>query len=179
MTPRTVLIVAVAALAGITGYWIGTRRSQLSTDEVPGTTDASSGAQTPGVPSFPPAAIDSDARFAALALEPVDDPQPALKKALSLNNESARRQQLTRIGWAWARTSPEEAWKQAGSVGDPAARFQFLSAVVAAWASEDPERAFASVAAMPADWQREPPCARSPRLDRRLRSERLPGARGR
>lgn len=155
MTPRTVLIVAVAALAGVTGYWIGARRSQLSTDEAPGATDAISGAQTPGVPSFPPAAIDADARFAALALEPVDDPQPALKKALSLNNESARRQQLTRIGWAWARTSPEEAWKQAATVGDPAARFQFLSAVVAAWASEEPERAFASVAALPADWQRE------------------------
>jgi hypothetical protein len=148
-------MVGVAALAGAGGYWFGTRHAQISIDDALGSVDRPSASTPPNVPSFPPAAIDSEARFEALAVEPVDDPEPALKKALRVRDEVARRQQLTRIGWAWGRTSPEDAWKEAADVTDPAARFQFQSAVVAAWASEQPERAFAGVAAMPPDWQRD------------------------
>ncbi|HJS22244.1 MAG TPA: hypothetical protein VJ764_06270 [Steroidobacteraceae bacterium] len=159
MTPRIFLIVAVAALAGSGGFWFGTRHALVSFGDALGTDDPASvddsTGQAPNLPSFPPAGVDSEARFEALAVEPVDDPKPALKKALGLSSDVARRQQLTRIGWAWARTSPEEAWREAERISDPAARFQFQSAIVAAWASEQPERAFAGVASMPADWQRE------------------------
>ena len=154
MTLRIWLIVAAIALGGAGGYWLGARQSKLAdTGGAPG-----SELRFPNdvpLPLLQASATDSDARFEALAAEPIDEPKPALRKALALTDGSARRQQLTRIGWSWAKTSPEEAWKQAATVSDPTARWQLQSAIVAAWASEQPEQAFASVAAMRGDWQRE------------------------
>jgi DNA polymerase IIIc chi subunit len=157
MTLRTVLIVAVVALAGAAGFWIGARQAQLTLeDSDSGKTDEplrlpdGTNPRIPSLPtSVPEAAVDE-----AVA-ESIDDPKTALKKTLAVRDQDTRRHQLTRLGWVWGSTSPEEAWKRSGNVADSAARWQLQSAIVAAWANDEPERAFAHVAAMPASWQRD------------------------
>jgi DNA polymerase IIIc chi subunit len=157
MTLRTVLIVAVVALAGAAGFWIGARQAQLTLeDSDTGKTDEplrlpdGTNPRIPSLPtSVPEAAVDE-----AVA-ESIDDPKTALKKTLAVRDQDTRRHQLTRLGWVWGSTSPEEAWKRSGNVADSAARWQLQSAIVAAWANDEPERAFAHVAAMPASWQRD------------------------
>jgi hypothetical protein len=151
MNLRTVVIVAAMALAGVAGYWLGARQAQVRSGDI-----ASPAALPPSLldsatlaESLSPAASDSGTPTGA-----IDDPRVALKEALATRNANARRQQLTRIGWAWGKTSAAEALKQAASVTDAAARWQLQSAIVAAWAAERPDEAFASVAALPADWQR-------------------------
>jgi DNA polymerase IIIc chi subunit len=157
MTLRTVLIVAVVALAGAAGFWIGARQAQLTLeDSDSGKTDEPlrlPDGTNPRIPSLPTSVPEAAADEAVA--ESIDDPKTALKKTLAVRDQDTRRHQLTRLGWVWGSTSPEEAWKRSGNVADSAARWQLQSAIVAAWANDEPERAFAHVAAMPASWQRD------------------------
>jgi DNA polymerase IIIc chi subunit len=157
MTLRTVLIVAVVALAGAAGFWIGARQAQLTLeDSDTGKTDEPlrlPDGTNPRIPSLPTSVPEAAADEAVA--ESIDDPKTALKKTLAVRDQDTRRHQLTRLGWVWGSTSPEEAWKRSGNVADSAARWQLQSAIVAAWANDEPERAFAHVAAMPASWQRD------------------------
>jgi hypothetical protein len=110
MTLRTVLIVAVVALAGAAGFWIGARQAQLTLeDSDTGKTDEplrlpdGTNPRIPSLPtSVPEAAVDE-----AVA-ESIDDPKTALKKTLAVRDQDTRRHQLTRLGWVWGSTSPEE-----------------------------------------------------------------------
>jgi DNA polymerase IIIc chi subunit len=152
-----VLIVAVVALAGAAGFWIGARQAQLTLeDSDSGKTDEPlrlPDGTNPRIPSLPTSVPEAAADEAVA--ESIDDPKTALKKTLAVRDQDTRRHQLTRLGWVWGSTSPEEAWKRSGNVADSAARWQLQSAIVAAWANDEPERAFAHVAAMPASWQRD------------------------
>jgi hypothetical protein len=158
MTPRTVLIVAVVALAGAAGYWVGARQSRLMLENSGNGKTSQEPLRLPDgtnprIPSLPPSAPAAGVDEAVA--ESIEDPKEALKKTLAVRDQDTRRHQLIRLGWVWGSTSPEEAWKRSANVADSTARWQLQSAIVAAWANDEPERAFAHVAAMPASWQRD------------------------
>jgi hypothetical protein len=93
--------------------------------------------------------------FETNAAAELADPYRAMQAALALPEGPERRDQLARLGEAWAAIAPDEAWGQAADVPDPASRAILRNAIVAAWTERDPERAFAAVAGMDDDWQRE------------------------
>lgn len=154
-----VLVIAGVALGATGGYWLGSHDS--GSNVRPAWRESpDSAVRTPEMQSE--SAVKS--RRAEIVRAPLseaeteklhDDPQRSIEIALALPNTDERRDQLTRIGEAWARFAPEDAWQEALRVADPAARRALQNAVIATWASQQPERAFASVAELPPDWQRD------------------------
>ncbi len=154
MTRKTVvLVIAGMAVAGAGGYWLGARSSDSrgaeGEDWSRELTRAYGDKEPSGVPSERPSAALLEAQGA----ESLNDPHQAISRVLALPDGSARRSELMKIARAWA--APADAWEQASHLADPVARWALQNAIVTPWASQQPELAFATVAAMPADWQRD------------------------
>ena len=158
MSQRSVLLVIVSLLLGGTGgYWLGllelktpppaAQRSALDAIREPNASVESVSLREDG--EVPPAPL-SQAETEQLR----EDPARLIEGALALSDSDQRRNQLLRLGDAWARMAPEDAWQEALRVADPEARRIMQSAVIPAWAEQQPERAFAGVAELPPNWDR-------------------------
>jgi len=119
-----VLIIAGIALGAAGGYWLGSRDSgsnvrpawHKSPDGAARTPETQSESAVKSRRTEIVHAPLSEAETEEL----LDDPQRSIEIALALPNADDRRNQLTRIGEAWARTAPEDAWQEALRVADPA-----------------------------------------------------------
>ncbi len=158
MSQRSILLVIVSLVLGaVGGYWLGSHEPETRPAAAErGTADA---IREPNSPiesvslredgEAPPAPLSR-----AEAEELLDDPERAIEVALALPDNDQRRNQLLRLGDAWARLAPEDAWQESLRVADPEARRILQSAVIPAWAEQQPERAFAGVAELPPNWDR-------------------------
>lgn len=158
MSQRSILLVIVSLLlGGGGGYWLGslesetpppaTQRSPLDVIREPNAPVETVSLREDG--EAPPAPLSQ-----AETEELRDDPARLIEAALALPDQDQRRNQLLRLGDAWARLAPEDAWQEALRVADPEARRIMQSAVIPAWAEQQPERAFAGVAELPPNWDR-------------------------
>jgi len=160
MTQRTILLVIVSlALGAAGGYWLGWR-GHISSVHALEPSARESVSRGTGAPSEFATRLSSNEVTRPPISEAetknlLDDPRASIKAALALANHDTRRNQLARLGEAWARFTPEDAWQEALRVADPAARRALQNAIAVEWASQEPERALASVAALAPDWQRD------------------------
>lgn len=158
MNQRSIVLVIVSLVLGAAGgYWLGSRapdmRLPMAQDAAPGVT------RTPKAP-IEKVSLREDSVAPGVPLSPAEDlqlredPASLIEGALALADADQRRNQLLRLGDAWAHLAPEDAWQEALRVADPEARRIMQSAVIPAWAEQQPERAFAGVAELPPNWDR-------------------------
>lgn len=172
MARRSVLLLLTGVvMAAAAGYWFvardrdssssppvtaaeRTEMSGLRSDLGVGNERAEDGTRTQPAPVAAKEPTDAR-RYEAETVKLLEDASGTIQAALALPSGDARRNQLMRIGRAWARTAPREAWQHASQLADPAARRAFQDAVLMTWAAEHPEEALVAVAELPADWQRD------------------------
>ncbi len=156
MKPLLIALLVMTALTvgGAGGYWLASHPSKI------GITAADS--RAPDHAHSPSATFESTSRkqvSAPLTPAEVDsllkDPLRSLDAALVVQEPGERRHRLLQLGEAWARSAPEDAWHETMRIADPQARRALLGVVIPAWAAQQPEKAFASVAELPAGWERQ------------------------
>lgn len=156
MARRSVLLLLTGVfLAGVGGYWFVApdRDSSASAPAISADRTDVTGSFSESQAVNEPPEVGTPAQPAHASAK--EDASGAVKAALALPSGDARRNQLMRIGRAWARTAPRDAWQHASQIADPATRRALQDAVLMTWVAEQPEEAFAAVAELPADWQRD------------------------